>query len=470
MRACFGPEALSRPAGQISKTEFQSLLALLMRLDARRYHQEVHARPMSSFEPGDRISYAGRSFDSREIENLVDSACEFWLTSGRFSARFEELLAEYLDSPHVILCNSGSSANLLAFMSLTSPLLKSDGIERGDEVITVAAGFPTTVAPIVQYGCVPVFVDIEIPTYNIDVRQLEAALSSRTKAVMLAHTMGNPFDIDAVKMFCGKHGLWLIEDNCDALGSRYNLNGEWRLTGTFGDLGTSSFYPAHHITTGEGGAVYTKTARLRKILLSLRDWGKDCWCPAGKDNTCGMRFGWSKGDLPGHYDHKFIFSHFGYNLKMTDMQAAIGCAQMEKLPEFTEARKRNFSLLKAGLAEWENELILPEATAGSDPSWFGLILTLREGSRFDRSKLVAWLEGRNIQTRMLFAGNLVRQPCFEALKERPGSFRTVGSLQRSDLAMSHSLVVGVAPLLDSSMIDYMIQSIHEFFRQGSNAS
>ena len=346
---------------------------------ALAYHRHAHGK--KAFAPGDRIPYAGRVFDEREIGNLIDSSLDFWLTTGRYAERFEREFAAFLGVQHCSLTNSGSSANLLAFMALTSPKLGERRINRGDEVITVAAGFPTTVAPIIQYGAVPVFVDVSLPTYNIDVTRLEQALSDRTKAVMLAHTLGNPFDLAAVKAFCDRHDLWLIEDNCDALGSRYLYKGNWRYTGTIGHIGTSSFYPPHHMTMGEGGAVYTDDPLLKRLVESFRDWGRDCWCPSGKDNTCANRFGQQFGELPFGYDHKYVYSHFGYNLKVTDMQAAIGCAQLEKLPGFIEARKRNWQQLRDGLADLEEHFVLPEATENSDPSWFGFLLTVRKGCR-----------------------------------------------------------------------------------------
>lgn len=346
---------------------------------AIRYYGFRHIKG-KEFVPGDRIPYAGRVFDEKEIANLIDSSLDFWLTTGRYAERFEKEFAEFLGVQHCSLTNSGSSANLLAFMALTSPKLGDSSINPGDEVITVAAGFPTTVAPIIQYGAVPVFVDVAFPTYNIDCAQLDMALSERTKAVMVAHTLGNPFDLAAVRDFCDRHGLWLIEDNCDALGSRYFYRKEWRFTGTLGHLGTSSFYPPHHMTMGEGGAVYTNDTTLKCLVESFRDWGRDCWCPSGRDNTCGNRFIQQFGELPLGYDHKYVYSHFGYNLKVTDMQAAVGCAQLEKLPGFIEARKMNWKMLRESLADLDDRFILPEATVHSDPSWFGFLLTVREGA------------------------------------------------------------------------------------------
>lgn len=416
------------------------------------------------FKPGDRIPYAGRVFDEREIINLVDSSLDFWLTIGRFADRFEKEFAEFLGIRHCSLTNSGSSANLLAFMALTSPKLGDRRIRRGDEVITVAAGFPTTVTPIVQYGAVPVFVDVTLPTYNIDCAQLEAALSEKTKAVMIAHTLGNPFDLQAVREFCERHKLWLIEDNCDALGARYLYKGEWRYTGTIGDIGTSSFYPPHHMTMGEGGAVYTNDSQLKRLVESFRDWGRDCWCPSGKDNTCGNRFGQQFGELPFGYDHKYVYSHFGYNLKVTDMQAAIGCAQLEKLPGFIEARKRNWQVLREGLAELSDSFILPEPTENSDPSWFGFLLTVREDAGFTREEVVTRLESRGIQTRMLFAGNIIKHPCFDEMRKGQKGFRVVGNLENTGRIMKDTFWIGVYPGMSSLQLDYMISTIKEFIK------
>lgn len=411
------------------------------------------------FEEGQRIPYASRVYDSEEMVNLVDSALEFWLTAGRYTDQFEKRLAEYLGIQYCSLVNSGSSANLLAFMTLTSSLLGERQIKRGDEVITVAAGFPTTVAPIVQYGAVPVFVDVTIPQYNIDVTLLEEALSNRTKAVIIAHTLGNPFDIATVKSFCDKHGLWLVEDNCDALGSEYTLDGVKRLTGTIGDIGTSSFYPPHHITMGEGGAVYTNNSLLNKIIRSFRDWGRDCVCPSGCDNLCGHRFDKQYGELPLGYDHKYVYSHFGFNLKATDMQAAVGCAQLDKLPRFVGRRRANFGRLKSALLDTEDKLILPEAFDGSEPSWFGFLITCREG--IDRNTVVKHLEDAGIQTRMLFAGNLIKHPCFDGMREGGTDYRVVGALRNTDRIMNDSFWVGVYPGMTDEMIDYMARMIKE---------
>ena len=413
------------------------------------------------FEPGDRITYAARVYDKAEMTNLVDSALEFWLTSGRYTDEFEKKLAKYLGVRFCSLVNSGSSANLIAFMALTSPLLGDRQIKRGDEVITVAAGFPTTVTPIIQYGAVPVFVDVTIGQYNIDVTKLEDALSDKTKAVMIAHTLGNPFDLKSVKAFCDKHNLWLVEDNCDALGSKYTLDGKEYFTGTVGDIGTSSFYPPHHMTMGEGGAVYTDDPLLNKYIRSFRDWGRDCICPSGKDNFCGHRYDGQYGELPAGYDHKYVYSHFGYNLKATDMQAAIGCAQLEKFPSFVERRIENFNRLKAGLAGLEDKLILPEANQNSRPSWFGFLITVKEG--VSRNELVKYLENRGIQTRMLFSGNLIKHPCFDEMRKTGVGYRVVGSLENTDRIMRDTFWVGVYPGMTDAMIDFMALSIKEYF-------
>jgi len=426
-----------------------------------QYYKTVYARK-NSFKLGDHIPYAGRFFDEKELINLVDSSLDFWLTTGRYAEKFEKEFARFIGVKYSLLTNSGSSANLLAFMSLTSPILGEKSIRRGDEVISVAAAFPTTVAPIIQYGAVPVFVDVTIPSYNIDCSQLEYALSEKTKAVMVAHTLGNPFNLKYVKDFCDKHNLWLIEDNCDALGSRYLYNGKWRYTGTVGHIGTSSFYPPHHITMGEGGAVYTNDGQLKRLLGSFRDWGRDCSCPPGRDNTCGNRFGQKFGELPPGYDHKYVYSHFGYNLKVTDMQAAIGCAQMEKLPGFIEARKRNWELLRDGLADLSDRFILPEPTEDSEPSWFGFMLTVKEGARFTRNTIVNHLESKGIQTRMLFAGNLLKHPCFDEMRKNSDGFRVIGKLENTDRIMRDTFWVGVYPGMAEEMIEYIIETIGSF--------
>lgn len=411
------------------------------------------------FEPGDRISYASRVYDHDEMVNLVDSALEFWLTSGRYTDEFEKKLAKYLGVKYCSLVNSGSSANLNAFMALTSPLLGDRAIKRGDEVITVAAGFPTTVTPIIQYGAVPVFIDVTIPQYNMDVTMLEKALSPKTKAVMAAHTLGNPFDLKAVKAFCEKHNLWLIEDNCDALGTVYEIDGEVKFSGTVGDIGTSSFYPPHHMTMGEGGAVYTNNALLNKCIRSFRDWGRDCVCPSGRDNLCGHRFDKQYGELPLGYDHKYVYSHFGYNLKATDMQAAIGCAQIEKFPSFVEKRRHNFDRLKEKLSVVADKLILPEPCENSKPSWFGFLITCKEG--VDRNSLVQHLEDKGVQTRMLFSGNLIKHPCFDEMRKTGEGYRVVGTLENTDRIMNDTFWIGVYPGMNDEMIDYMAQCIIE---------
>lgn len=418
------------------------------------YAAEFAEKP--DFTPGEsRVSYGGRIFDEREMVNLVDSSLDFWLTYGRWSKEFEEGLAGYLGVGTALLVNSGSSANLLAFAALTSEKLGDRAIRRGDEVITVAAGFPTTIAPVVQFGAIPVFVDIRLGTYDIDPDQLEAALSDRTKAIMVAHTLGNPFDIVAVKAFCDKHGLWLIEDNCDALGGEYN----GRKTGTFGDIGTSSFYPPHHMTMGEGGAVYTDNRQLAQIMLSIRDWGRDCWCPSGKDNTCGRRFTQQFGTLPFGYDHKYVYSEWGYNLKVSDMQAAIGVAQLEKMPEFVEARRHNYVYLREALRPLEDVLILPDPTPGSDPSWFGFLITVREDASITRDKLVAALEDAKVQTRMLFAGNMIRQPVFDSMRASGEGYRTIGDLPNTDRIMNDAFWIGVYPGMTDEMLAYMAEVI-----------
>lgn len=411
------------------------------------------------FKPGDRITYASRVYDHEEMCNLVDSALEFWLTSGKYTAEFEKRFSDYLGVKYCSLVNSGSSANLIAFMALTSSLLGDRQIKPGDEMITVAAGFPTTVTPAIQYGVIPVFIDVTIPQYNMDVTQLEAALSPKTKLVMAAHTLGNPFDLKAVKEFCDKHNLWLIEDNCDALGTKYIIDGEEKYSGTIGDIGTSSFYPPHHMTMGEGGAVYTNNALLNKCIRSLRDWGRDCVCASGQDNFCGHRFDKQYGELPIGYDHKYVYSHFGYNLKATDMQAAVGCAQLTKFSGFVEKRKHNFERLKAALSECENKLILPEPCDNSIPSWFGFLITCKSG--VDRSVVVQYVENRGVQTRMLFAGNLTKHPCFDQMRASGEGYRIVGDLKNTDRIMKDSFWVGVYPGMTDEMIDYMAQVIKE---------
>lgn len=439
-----------------NKTEQEAIQEIL---DLVKEYCDTYHNKKGNFKEGDRIPYASRVYDHDEMVNLVDSSLEFWLTSGRYTDEFEKKLAKYLGVRYCSLVNSGSSANLNAFMALTSPLLGDRRIRRGDEIITVAAGFPTTVTPAIQYGAVPVFVDVTIPQYNIDVTMLEAALSEKTKAVMIAHTLGNPFDLGAVKAFCEKHNLWLIEDNCDALGSKYTINGEEKFTGTIGDIGTSSFYPPHHMTMGEGGAVYTNNALLNRCIRSFRDWGRDCICPSGHDNLCGHRFDKQYGELPLGYDHKYVYSHFGYNLKATDMQAAIGCAQLEKFPSFVERRRHNFARLKAALAEVSDKLILPEACENSNPSWFGFLITCKEG--VDRNKVVQHVEKSGVQTRMLFAGNLTKHPCFDEMRSTGEGYRIVGTLANTDRIMNDTFWVGVYPGMTDEMIDYMAKVIIE---------
>lgn len=417
------------------------------------------------FQPGDRISYAGRVFDQEELRTLVDASLEFWLTAGRFTQRFETELADYLGVKYCSLVNSGSSANLLAFTALTSPLLGERRVGKGDEVITAAAGFPTTIAPIIQSGAVPVFVDIEIPQYNVGLNALEQALTPKTKAVMLAHTLGNPFPLAEVRRFCDEHGLWLVEDNCDALGTECLVNGSWRKTGSMGHIGTSSFYPPHHITMGEGGAVYTSDPLLHRIVNSLRDWGRDCWCPPGRDDTCGCRFKGRFGELPEGYDHKYVYSHLGYNLKATDMQAAVGCAQLKKLDGFIQARRENWQYLRNALDDLSDVFILPEEAPDSRASWFGCLLTLKEDAPFRREELVRHLEGENIQTRNLFAGNMLRQPCFDGMRASGKGYRVSGALRNTDVVMEHTFWIGVYPGMTEEKLRYMAEAIRRFVRR-----
>lgn len=408
------------------------------------------------WQPGERISYAGRVFDEREVVDLVDSSLDFWLTAGRYTEKFEREFAKYVGVKYAAVTNSGSSANLLAFSALTAQELGDRAIRPGDEVITVAAGFPTTVSPIIQFGAVPVFVDVTIPQYNIDVAKLEEAVSSKTKAVIIAHTLGNPFDLAAVKSFCDKHNLWLVEDSCDALGSRALVDGELRMCGTVGDIGTASFYPAHHMTMGEGGAVFTNNPLLSRLVRSFRDWGRDCVCRGGEDNRCGHRFDGQYGELPRGYDHKYVYSHFGYNLKVTDMQAAIGCAQLEKIADFVEARKKNWAYLRNALAGTEDKLILPEPLADSDPSWFGFVITSAEG--VDGSEVARRVEAEGVQTRRLFAGNLLRHPCFDPIRNTD-RYRVVGSLDQTDRIMRDTFWIGVYPGMTDEKLEYMANAI-----------
>lgn len=438
------------------KTEEQARKEILALVS--EYCDVYHSGAAKEFEPGDRISYAGRVYDHDEMVNLVDASLEFWLTAGHWTDQFEKSLASYLGVRFCSFVNSGSSANLLAFSTLTAPELGERAVMRGDEVITVAAGFPTTVTPIIQYGAVPVFVDVTIPQYNIDATQLEEALSPRTKAVMVAHTLGNPFDLTTVKAFCDEHNLWLIEDNCDALGSTYTIDGQKRFTGTVGDIGTSSFYPPHHMTTGEGGAVYTDNPKLNTIIRSIRDWGRDCRCASGQDDLCGHRFDGQYGELPKGYDHKYVYSHFGYNLKATDLQAAVGCAQIKKFPSFVNARGRNWAYLREELEPVADKIILPEPAPGSDPSWFGFMMTCRKG--IDRKTVVSRVEGSGIQTRMLFAGNLTKHPCFDSIRKSQ-AYRSVGVLEVTNRIMADTFWVGVYPGMTDAKLRYMAKSIME---------
>lgn len=412
------------------------------------------------FEPGNRISYAARVFDEKEMCSLTDAVLDFWLTTGRFAEQFEKEFANWLNVKFASLVNSGSSANLIAFMTLTCKELGERRIQKGDEVITVACGFPTTIAPIMQYGAIPVFVDVTIPQYNISVEMLEKAYSSKTKAVMIAHTLGNPFDLQAVKAFCDKRNLWLIEDNCDALGSEYEINGEIKYTGTIGDIGTSSFYPPHHMTMGEGGCVYTNDPLLNRLIKSLRDWGRDCICASGQDNFCKHRFDGQYGKLPYGYDHKYVYSHLGYNLKVTDMQAAIGCEQLKKMPIFVEQRRANWNYLRKKLECCKDKIVLPEAVENGNPSWFGFLITIRDIDNLDRNKVTKYLEQRNIQTRLLFSGNITKHPAFDIFKENI-DYKIVGDLSVTNTIMNNTFWIGVYPGMTKEMLDYMADSIIE---------
>ena len=425
----------------------------------KKYYELVHKPEQEKdFIVGEsKVNYAGRVFDSTEMQYLVNSSLDFWLTYGEYSKKFEKELAKFLNVRWAFLVNSGSSANLLAFYALTSPLLNERQIKRGDEVITVAACFPTTIAPIVQYGAIPVFVDMELTHVNLDINELEKALTPKTKAIMLAHTLGNPFNLKAVKTFCDKHNLWLIEDNCDALGSKY----DGKLTGTWGDIGTSSFYPPHHMTMGEGGATYTDNPLLQKIMLSMRDWGRDCWCESGVDNTCGSRFSKTFGDLPKGYDHKYVYSHFGFNLKVSDMQAAIGVAQLEKFPLFVEKRKENYKKLWEGLKDLEAYISIQKATPNSDPSWFGFLMTIKNNVKFSRNDISIFLENNKIQTRNLFAGNILRHPLFDSM-HKGKDYKVIGKLTKTDTIMNNSLWIGLYPGMGNKAIEYMIDKIREF--------
>lgn len=425
----------------------------------RKYYEENHAN--KKVIPGvDKINYGGRYYGPEEMENLVSASLDFWLTSGEWTDKFEKNLADYLGVKFCAFCNSGSSANLIAFNALTSPLLKDRRINKGDEVITVACGFPTTITPIIQYGAIPVFVDMKIPEYNIDENKIEEAISNKTKAIMLAHSLGNPYNLKKIKELCEKYSLWLVEDNCDALGSEYTIDGVTKKTGTWGDIGTSSFYPPHHMTTGEGGAVYTNNPLLYRIIKSYRDWGRDCWCNSGKDNSCGCRFTKQFGELPIGYDHKYVYSHFGYNLKATDLQAAIGCAQLEKLDYIVSRRRENFSRLKERLQGLEDYLILPKAEENSDPSWFGFLITVK--NEVSRTELTKYLEDNKIQTRNLFAGNIVYHPCFDELRSNKQGYRISGELTNTDHIMNNTFWIGVYPGMTNEMIDYMASKIKEF--------
>ena len=413
-----------------------------------------------NFKPGDRISYASRVYDEKEMQSLTDAMLDFWLTTGRFSKEFEKNFAEWIGVKYAHLVNSGSSANLIAFSVLTAPELGDRQIKKGDEVITVASGFPTTINPIIQYGAVPVFLDVTVPQYNIDVKQLEAAYTEKTKAVMIAHTLGNPFNLKAVKEFCDKHNLWLVEDNCDALGSKYTIDGVTKYTGTWGDIGTSSFYPPHHMTMGEGGAVYTNNPLLNRLILSYRDWGRDCICVSGQDNLCGHRWDGQFGELPVGYDHKYTYSHFGYNLKVTDLQAAVGVEQLKKFPSFIERRKHNWARLHAALEDIQDKILLPEAAENSDPSWFGFLISVRPETGLNRNDVTKYIESKNVQTRLLFSGNIIKQPCFNEIRGTD-AYRVVGNLENSDFVVNNTFWVGVYPGMTDAMIDYMAQVIKE---------
>ena len=427
-------------------------------LVANYYHDFKEKK--DPFKPGDRISYASRVFDEKEMQALTDATLDFWLTMGRFSDQFEKKFASWLGVKYAHLVNSGSSANLVAFMVLTAAELGERQILLGDEVITVACGFPTTVTPIINYGAVPVFVDVTVPQYNIDVTKLEEALSEKTKAVMIAHTLGNPFDLKAVKAFCDAHNLWLVEDNCDALGTKYTIDGITKYSGTWGDIGTSSFYPPHHMTMGEGGCVYTNNPLLHRLILSFRDWGRDCICPSGRDNFCGHRFDDQHGELPTGYDHKYVYSHFGYNLKVTDMQAAIGCEQLKKFPSFIERRRHNWDRLHKALECVSDKLILQEPAENSEPSWFGFLLSVRPESSLDRNKITRYVEDHNVQTRLLFSGNLIKHPCFNQIRGTD-KYRVAGSLETTDFIMNNTFWIGVYPGMTDEMIDYMAEVIVE---------
>ena len=441
-----------------NETEAREEIKSLVGEYYKEFKEPVESK--ENFKPGDRVSYASRVYDEKEMQSLTDAMLDFWLTTGRFSNQFEKDFAAWIGVKHAHLVNSGSSANLIAFSVLTAPELGDRQIKRGDEVITVACGFPTTITPILQYGAVPVFVDVTVPQYNIDVTQLEAALSEKTKAVMIAHTLGNPFDLKAVKEFCDKHNLWLVEDNCDALGTKYTIDGETRFTGTWGDIGTSSFYPPHHMTMGEGGAVYTNNPLLNRLILSYRDWGRDCICVSGQDNLCGHRWDGQFGELPKGYDHKYTYSHFGYNLKVTDLQAAVGVEQLKKFPSFIERRKHNWTRLHAALEDIQDKIILPEPAENSDPSWFGFLISVRPETGLNRNDVTKYIESKNVQTRLLFSGNIIKQPCFNEIRGTD-AYRVVGTLENSDFVVNNTFWVGVYPGMTDAMIDYMAQVIKE---------
>ncbi len=441
-----------------SWTNEKEARAQIRALVAEYYHDFKEKK--APYREGERINYAARVFDEKEMCALTDAALDFWLTTGRFSEQFEREFAKWIGVRFASLVNSGSSANLIAFMALTAPELGERQIRRGDEVITVACGFPTTVTPILNYGAVPVFVDVTVPQYNIDVARLEGALSDRTKAVMIAHTLGNPFDLKAVRAFCDRHGLWLVEDNCDALGTLYTIDGETRYTGAWGDIGTSSFYPPHHMTMGEGGCVYTNNPQLHRLILSYRDWGRDCICPSGRDNFCGHRFDGQFGQLPQGYDHKYVYSHFGYNLKVTDMQAAVGCEQLVKFPGFIERRRHNWDRLYRALEGLQDRLILPQPAPNSVPSWFGFMISVKPESGLKRNDVTRYIEAHNVQTRLLFSGNLIKHPCFDSIRDTE-AYRVAGSLENTEFVMNNGFWVGVYPGMTDEMIDYMAKVIAE---------
>jgi len=434
-------------------------------LVADYYHDfKAPKESKDNFRPGDRISYASRVYDEKEMQSLTDAMLDFWLTTGRFSDEFEKKFASWIGVKYAHLVNSGSSANLIAFSILTAPELGDRQIKRGDEVITVACGFPTTVTPVLQYGAVPVFVDVTVPQYNIDVTKLEAALSEKTKAVMIAHTLGNPFDLSTVKAFCDRHGLWLVEDNCDALGTQYTIDGETRFTGTWGDVGTSSFYPPHHMTMGEGGCVYTNDPLLHRLILSYRDWGRDCICPSGHDNFCGHRYDGQFGELPQGYDHKYVYSHFGYNLKVTDLQAAVGVEQLKKFPSFIERRRHNWDRLRKALEPIEDKIILPEPAENSRPSWFGFLISVKPSCSVKRNDVTKYIEEHNVQTRLLFSGNLIKHPCCDEIRGTD-AYRVAGGLENTEFIMNNTFWVGVYPGMTDQMIDHMAQVITEAVNQ-----